>query len=104
MDPNKYIAIMEWSILISIFEVRNLHGLTNFYQNFIRDFNEICAPLTTSWEKESFNGMQQSNHTKKIFEWLKNKVSKKQVFTLLYFGKVFKVDCDASGTIIVLNQ
>jgi hypothetical protein len=32
------------------------------------------------------------------YEWLKNKVIENLVLTLLDFGIVFQVDCDANGT------
>ena len=45
MDSNKVQVILNWLIPRNAFEVRIFHGLASFYRNFIKNFNQICAPL-----------------------------------------------------------
>ena len=79
------------------------HGLASFYKNIIRNFSCIYVSLTTCMVKGEFewNAAPQRELVK-----LKKKVTKREVFPLLYFEKVFRADFDASGMIIwvVLSQ
>ena len=79
------------------------HGLPSFYKNIIRNFNCIYVSLTTCMVKEEFewNAAPQRELVK-----LKKNVTKREVFPLLYFQKLFQVDFDASGMTIwvVLSQ
>jgi hypothetical protein len=52
MDPEKAIAIKEWSLPRSIFKVRSFHGLESFHRKFIRKFCGICAPMMDTVNKK----------------------------------------------------
>ena len=41
MDPNKVKSILEWPTPKNMGEVRSFQGLTSFYRNFIRNFNDV---------------------------------------------------------------
>jgi hypothetical protein len=89
--------------ILSTFEVRSVHVLASLYQRFIRNFSDLCVPLTTCMRKCEF---QWNTTLQKGFELLKKKVTKKLVLASLNFGKVFQIDCDVNKTTIgvVLNK
>jgi hypothetical protein len=86
MDPEKVKAILEWSTPRCTFDVRSFHGLTRFYQKFIRNFIQISAPLTECMKKGVF---QWTGAATKSLEKLKKRVTSQLVLALLDFHKVF---------------
>jgi hypothetical protein len=94
MDPKKVKAILEWKTPRCTFDVRIFHGLAGFYWKFIKNFSQICAPLTECMKKGVF---QWTAATKISLEELKNIVTTQPILALKDFNKVFQVDCDVSG-------
>jgi hypothetical protein len=72
MDPEKVKAALEWPTPRCTFDVRSFHGLVGFYRKCIRNFSQICAPLTECMKKGVF---QWTTTTKKSFEELKKRVT-----------------------------
>eukprot|EP00253_Pinus_taeda_P018981 PITA_18981 len=105
MDPEKVIAIINWSSPKNLFEVRSFHGLASFYRKFIKNFSGICAPMLETIKKVS-QPFRWTEAAEKSFHLLKKKITERSILRLPYFQKLFQVRCDASGTTIrvVLNQ
>jgi hypothetical protein len=97
MDFEKVNDILEWPTPKCAFDARRFHGLESFYRKFIKNFNEIYAPLIECMKKGIFKWTIASM---KSFEDLKKKVIERLVLALPYSNKVFQVDCDASGSTI----
>lgn len=54
-DPRKVQAMKDWLMPQNMFEVRNFHGLSNFYRRFICGFSTIVTPITNCLrDKHSF--------------------------------------------------
>ena len=53
MDQGKVKAILEWPSLKNVFEERSFHGLASFYIKFIRNFNNINAPILETIRKDN---------------------------------------------------
>ena len=69
MNPEKVQAIVEWQAPHSVKGIPAFLGFTNFYQQFIRMFLELTAPLVELTKKDiSFKWMDCMN---KAFERLK---------------------------------
>jgi hypothetical protein len=46
VDPNKVEAVLNWSRLTNVVEIRNFLGLAGYYRRFVEGFSQIVAPLT----------------------------------------------------------
>jgi hypothetical protein len=46
MDPEKLRAILECPTPRCTFDVRSFHRFGGFYRKFVRNFSQICVPLT----------------------------------------------------------
>eukprot|EP00253_Pinus_taeda_P006315 PITA_06315 len=105
MDPKKISAIMSSPSPKSLFEVCSFHGLASFYQKFIKNFSEICAPMLETIKKAS-QPFCWTKAAEDSFQLLKRKITERPILRLSDFSKPFQVRCNASGTAIgtVLSQ
>ena len=87
MDLEKVEAILEWPTPECTFYVRSFHGLDGFYKKFIRNFSEICTPLTMCMKKGIF---QWTTTTMKLFETLKKTSLSNQFWNFQILVKCFK--------------
>jgi hypothetical protein len=105
MDPEKVKAIREWLSPKNTFEVRRFHGLSSFYQKFIRNFSGISAQMMDTMKQihKSFKWVEE---VERSFNILKEKITEQPILVLPDFRKTFQVRCDASGVEIgaVLSQ
>jgi hypothetical protein len=45
MDSKKLKANLDWHASMSVIDVKSFHDITNFYNKFIKGFNNMCAPI-----------------------------------------------------------
>lgn len=95
MEQDKIKAIEDWPACKSVTEVRSFLGLAGYYRRFIKQFSQICAPLTDLLKKAQ------------AFEWrpehqdsmnkLKAAVQSAPVLISPDPSKTYVVTTDASG-------
>jgi hypothetical protein len=75
MDSEKAKEIRDWPTPKDIFEVISFHGLSSFYNKFIRNFSGIFAPMMDTFKKrhKSFHWTKEAE---KSFKLLKEKITK----------------------------
>ena len=45
-DPKKIEAVLQWSVPVTVTDVRCFLGLTNYYRRFLKGYAKIARPLT----------------------------------------------------------
>ncbi|WVZ64454.1 hypothetical protein U9M48_013963 [Paspalum notatum var. saurae] len=68
---------------------------TGFYPRFVKDFSTIAAPLNELMKKGVM--FHWGTTQEKAFNTLKDKLTHTPLLQLLDFGKIFELECDASG-------
>jgi hypothetical protein len=53
VDPKKVKAIVEWTRLTSVFEIRSFLGLAGYYRRFIEGFSKLSGLLTALTKKNA---------------------------------------------------
>jgi len=91
MDAEKIKGILECPIPQSIIEIKNFHGLVNFFKKFIKNFSGISAPITDWTKGKDFTWTRAANVS---FEQLKKKVTKAPILAFPDFKKLYIVECD----------
>ena len=56
VDPEKVEAVMSWERPNSVFEIRSILGLAEYYRRFIEDFSHLAASMTRlTWKEVKFD-------------------------------------------------
>ena len=99
MDPAKVKAIREWEKPTSVKGVRSFLGFANFYRRFIKDFSNICSPLTDLTGKGTAQQKPFSltAAAEKAFEELKGIFITAPVLAQFDPDRETVLECDASG-------
>ena len=53
-NPQKLMAMIEWSSPKSITSLRGFMGVTGYYRIFVRNYTQIVAPLTSLLKRDTF--------------------------------------------------
>ncbi|KAA3449090.1 gag-pol polyprotein [Gossypium australe] len=95
VDSSKIDAIREWPTPTTVTQIRSFLGLAGFYRRFVRDFSSIAAPLHELTKKGVPFAWSDSQEV--AFNTLKDKLTHAPLLQLPDFGKIFELECDASG-------
>lgn len=92
-DPEKLIAIKEWSIPGNIRALRGFLGLTGYYRKFVKGYATIAAPMTNLLKKDAFEWNDEATES---FNQLKKTMMNTPVLAHPDFAKEFCLETDAS--------
>ena len=103
VDGEKVRAIQECPSPTSVSNVRSFHGLTSFYQRFVKDCSTLVTPLTKVIKKDV--GFKWGEAQEKAFQMIKPKLTNAPLLSLPKFNKTFEIECDVSdigiGTVLM---
>jgi hypothetical protein len=99
MDITKVEAVQSWPQPKTVCGLWGFLGLAGYYRRFIANFGVIALRLTQLLKKEGFTW---TTTTTEAFDALKKALTTAPVLQLPDFDKSFIVDCDASGSGLVL--
>jgi hypothetical protein len=103
VGESKVVAVHDWPLPTTLYEVCSFHGLVSFYLCFIKKFSTILAPITKCMKAGKFS---YSEVTTNAFKLIKVKLTTTPLLVLPYFDIPFELHCDASkiGIGAVLSQ
>jgi hypothetical protein len=93
-DPQKIVAVQEWSLPKTLTQLRGFLGLTGYYRRFVKNYGQICRPLHDMLKKESFKW---TDAQITAFMILKQALTSAPVMALPNFSLPFTLETDASG-------
>jgi hypothetical protein len=104
MQEDKVKAIREWPVPKNAHEIRSFLGLAGWYQEFVKHFSAIVAPISELTHKDK--AFEWTNVQQEAFEQLKEAVSSAPVLVLPNKHLPFVLQTDASGVAVgaSLNQ
>ena len=100
VDQAKVDAIVSWPTPRTVNEVRSFHGLASFYRRFVKDFSSKAAPLNELVKKNV--KFEWGEAQERAFNQLKKYLTTVPILALPNFNSTFELECNASGTGIVL--
>ncbi|CAL2257126.1 unnamed protein product [Prunus armeniaca] len=104
VDSSKVEAVLNWSQLKNISEIRSFLGLAGYYRRFIKDFSRIAAPMTKLTQKGvKFIWTQECE---KSFQELKTRLTTAPILIIPErdIGYVVYTDASKQGLGCVLMQ
>jgi hypothetical protein len=106
MEKDKVEAIRNWETPMTIKEVEKFLGFANFYQQFIKNFSMIAAPLNALKGGKGEKVWKWETEEQKAFKSIKEAITTKPVLTLPNEEGTFHIEVNASniGTGAVLSQ
>lgn len=60
MDPDKISAIITWSVLTTLNQLRGFLGISDYYRRFIKHYVNLAHPLTELLKKDNFGWSEQA--------------------------------------------
>ena len=94
LDPDKFKAMQEWPLPVSLKELRGFLGLTSYYKMFIYHYAQLAKPLTNQLKKDNFHWDEIATAA---FNTLKQVMLSAPVLAIPNFSLPFVVEADASG-------
>jgi len=103
MENEKIKAILEWKEPTKLKEEKSFIGFANLYHHFIKNFSHITRPLNELKGKADWKW---GDKQQKVFQELKNSITKKPILALPQRKGLYRVKTNASGYTIggVLSQ
>jgi hypothetical protein len=94
VDPKNIEAMQDWPHPKTLKILRGFLGLKDYYRNFVNNYGNIAAPLTTLLKKNSFTWTLVATQT---FQTLKMSMCTNPVLAHPNFTNTFVLECDAFG-------
>lgn len=104
VDPSKVKAVNDWPAPKTPSELKSFLGLAAFYQKFVRNFSDICIPLTALLKKSV--KFIWTDEQQRSFDMLKRALTSAPTLIIPDLNRSFVIHSDASGFAIgaVLQQ
>ena len=103
-DPDKFTAVTEWPLPITVAEVRSFSGFVSYYRRFIPSFSKVAKPPNkllqnlegTPSQKKKFK-VYWGPEQQKAFETLQKLCTESTILAYAKFKVPFVLHTDASG-------